>query len=80
MSERSESLAVDEDLEGELLVDDGQIEDLVLLERERSLPLLLAPDIVHHSVSDDGLLVVADRHLECVLLVRSVEVDVHSFA
>ena len=53
MLEGSEAFAVDEDLDRELLVDDGQIESNVFLEWRGSFTLFIVPESIAVGVAND---------------------------
>lgn len=57
VSERSNSLVIDKELDGVVLVLDDEIEFLAFLEGERSLTFFIAPFTVLKGVPNDGLLV-----------------------
>ncbi|GMS85620.1 hypothetical protein PENTCL1PPCAC_7795, partial [Pristionchus entomophagus] len=78
--EGGESLAVHEDLQGELLVDDGEVEHFSLLHGQFSVSLLLAPHVVGHGVSHDDSLVETDGELKRVLQVLAKDIDVEALA
>lgn len=73
--ESAEAFPIDEDLDGEVLVDNGQIESDVLLERELALPFLRIPESIAMRVADDLLLLEPWVEVEQDVLIASNQIE-----